>query len=89
MILEIRLPEYIIGLVRQMRMNLTIPEKLLWIELKTKKWQAIGLDFSIQYIDTFLIFTVTRKNLQYKLMEKFINYERIMMSIGINSLIAL
>jgi len=47
MSLKIRSPEYIIELARKMRINLTIPEEILWEELKTKKVE--GYRFRIQH----------------------------------------
>ncbi len=44
---KIRSPKYIIELARKMRMNLTIPEEILWNELKTKKME--GFRFRIQH----------------------------------------
>lgn len=34
---KIRSPKYVIELARQLRVNLTVTEKLLWAELRTKK----------------------------------------------------
>jgi very-short-patch-repair endonuclease len=42
-----RSPKYVIELAREMRVNLTIPEKILWEKLKTKKID--GHRFRIQH----------------------------------------
>jgi very-short-patch-repair endonuclease len=44
---KVRSPKYVIELAREMRVNLTTPEKILWEELKTKKLE--GYRFRIQH----------------------------------------
>ena len=44
---KIRSPKYVIEFARQMRVNLTISEKILWEKLKTKKIE--GHRFRIQH----------------------------------------
>jgi very-short-patch-repair endonuclease len=44
---KVRSPKYIIKLAREMRVNLTIPEKVLWEKLKNKKLE--GYRFRIQH----------------------------------------
>jgi len=44
---KVRSPKYVIELAKKMRVNLTIPEKILWEKFKTKKIE--GHRFRIQH----------------------------------------
>ena len=44
---KVRSPKYVIELARKMRVNLTIPEKILWEKIKAKKIE--GHRFRIQH----------------------------------------
>lgn len=44
---DIKTPEYVIALAREMRLNMTATEKLLWSELKSKKLD--GFKFRAQH----------------------------------------